>query len=105
MVSVPTVEAQVFLPCKTTKDCEYLHCSSGTGQCIKSQCQCSGSLTRKHKIDNLKPTKYAQTCKVTSDCDPSMKPSCVSGSAEADDTFGSLQIVNHLNAHHICSCN
>ncbi|RID75945.1 hypothetical protein BRARA_B02955 [Brassica rapa] len=80
MVSIPTVEAQVFLPCKTAKDCEYLHCSSGTGQCVKSQCQCSGSLTRKAKIDSFKTTSYAQTCKVTSDCDPSMKRSCVSGS-------------------------
>ncbi|CAN7002510.1 hypothetical protein Bca4012_051844 [Brassica carinata] len=80
MVSIPTVEAQVFLPCKTTKDCEYLHCSSGTGQCVKSQCQCSGSLTRTAKIDGFKTTSYAQTCKVTSDCDPRMKPSCLSGS-------------------------
>ncbi|CAH8334813.1 unnamed protein product [Eruca vesicaria subsp. sativa] len=78
MVSVPTAEAQVFLPCKTSRDCGYLHCSSGTGHCVKSQCQCSDSMTA--KSDNFKPTNYAQPCNKTSDCDPRYEPICVTGS-------------------------
>ncbi|ESQ32938.1 hypothetical protein EUTSA_v10005651mg [Eutrema salsugineum] len=80
MVSTPTAKAQISHPCKTTKDCEYLHCSSGTPLCVKRQCQCSVSVTRQAKIDNLITMSNEQTCKSTSDCDPHMKTTCVSGS-------------------------
>ncbi|EOA25908.1 hypothetical protein CARUB_v10019289mg [Capsella rubella] len=41
MVSLPTAAAQINLPCKTDKDCEYLHCSSGTPLCVRGQCTCT----------------------------------------------------------------
>ncbi|KAG7558689.1 hypothetical protein ISN45_Aa05g003240 [Arabidopsis thaliana x Arabidopsis arenosa] len=80
MVTTQTAEAQIFLPCVTTKDCEYLHCSSGTALCVNRQCQCSRSSTHQTKLDNLKTMDYAKKCKWTQDCDPRMRFTCVSGS-------------------------
>ncbi|XP_010425191.1 PREDICTED: defensin-like protein 295 [Camelina sativa] len=78
MVTMPTtVEAQIFLPCRTTVDCDYLHCSSGTALCVNRQCQCT---THQTKLDNLKKMDHAKKCKLTKDCDPRMRFTCVSGS-------------------------
>ncbi|ESQ32939.1 hypothetical protein EUTSA_v10005337mg [Eutrema salsugineum] len=80
-VRIPNAEAQIFLPCQTTKDCEYLHCSSGTPLCVNKQWQCTISLTHQAKLDNLKnPMTHAQTCKSTNDCDPRMRFTCASRS-------------------------
>ncbi|CAH8266687.1 unnamed protein product [Arabidopsis lyrata] len=54
MVSIPTAEAQIFLPCKTNKDCEYFHCSSGTPLCIMRQCTCTISSTHQAKLENYR---------------------------------------------------
>ncbi|CAH2045530.1 unnamed protein product [Thlaspi arvense] len=78
MVSIPTAEAQVFLPCNTTKDCEYVHCSSGSALCVNRQCQCPS--THQPKLDNFNTMRQARRCKLTSDCDPRMRYTCVSGS-------------------------
>ncbi|KAG7558690.1 hypothetical protein ISN45_Aa05g003250 [Arabidopsis thaliana x Arabidopsis arenosa] len=90
MVRIPTANAEVFLPCKTTDDCEnlscsgdeceYLPCSGRPALCIKGQCKCTVSLTHQAKLDNLRKMNDAKTCKQTSDCDPRMRYSCVSGS-------------------------
>ncbi|CAN8232056.1 unnamed protein product [Cochlearia groenlandica] len=73
-----SIEAQISLPCKTTKDCEYFHCSSGTTSlCVKRQCQCS----QQAKVNDQKTEQsYEKKCKLTSDCDPRMRSTCVSGS-------------------------
>ncbi|CAN8266558.1 unnamed protein product [Cochlearia groenlandica] len=75
------VDAQIFLPCKTTKDCEYLHCSSGTPLCVKRQCTCTLAATlQQAKLNDQKTNSYRKKCKLTSDCDPRIRSTCVSGS-------------------------
>lgn len=80
MVSIASADAELVLPCKTTNDCENLPCSGRPPLCIKGQCRCTPSLAHQAKLDNLRTMENAKTCKQTSDCDPSMKYSCVSGS-------------------------
>nr|VDD26009.1 unnamed protein product [Brassica oleracea] len=72
-MSVAKAGAKIFLPCKTTKDCEYLRCSSGTPLC-NGQCQCTISSTHEARLDDLETKKNnAKTCKLTTDCDPRIR--------------------------------
>ncbi|KAF8097176.1 hypothetical protein N665_0293s0026 [Sinapis alba] len=77
-MSIPKTRAQIFLACKTMKDCEYLNCSNGTPLCLNGQCQCTISSTH----DDIKRMKKnnGKTCKLTTDCDPRMNFTCVSKS-------------------------
>ncbi|KAL1208182.1 putative defensin-like protein [Cardamine amara subsp. amara] len=50
LVSVPGVEAQLIIPCKTSAQCKSIRCSSGSAQCVNSQCQCPS-------LDHVYPTK------------------------------------------------
>ncbi|XP_023639128.1 defensin-like protein 296 [Capsella rubella] len=80
MVSIPAADAELVYPCKTTYDCENFPCSGRSSQCIKGQCRCTTLLTNQAKLENQRTMDNAQTCKLTSDCDPRMKYSCPSGS-------------------------
>ncbi|CAH2045536.1 unnamed protein product [Thlaspi arvense] len=71
-------EAQVYLPCHTQRDCVQIHCYGLPSFCINKQCVCPQ--THQAKLDSLKTMSNAQTCKLTSDCDPRMRSTCVSGS-------------------------
>ncbi|CAN7020409.1 unnamed protein product [Brassica rapa subsp. trilocularis] len=52
LVSVPGVEAQLIIPCKTAADCKSkLFCSNGSPQCVVRQCQCA----------SVKPVKLMRT--------------------------------------------
>ncbi|CAN6856182.1 unnamed protein product, partial [Brassica oleracea] len=86
-----TMVSGQFQHCTTIRDCTInLLCKIGeTEQCFDNQCKCAPTpqIQVKLKSKNLKTTNCAQTCKVTSDCDPSMKPSCVSGSYICFNTF------------------
>ncbi|XP_018438790.1 defensin-like protein 295 [Raphanus sativus] len=80
-MSIPKAGAQLFLPCKTTKDCEYYYCSSGRPLCVSTQCQCTISSTHEARLDDIKTKKNnAKACKLTTDCDPRMKFTCASRS-------------------------
>ncbi|AEC05786.1 Defensin-like protein 296 [Arabidopsis thaliana] len=80
MVCIPTATAELVLPCKTTYDCVNLPCLGRPPLCINGQCKCTTTLTHQAKLDNLRTMNDAKTCKYTSDCDPRMRYSCVSGS-------------------------
>ncbi|XP_018515307.2 LOW QUALITY PROTEIN: putative defensin-like protein 298 [Brassica rapa] len=52
LVSVPGVEAQLIITCKTAADCKSkLFCSNGSPQCVVRQCQCA----------SVKPVKLMRT--------------------------------------------
>ncbi|VVB04040.1 unnamed protein product [Arabis nemorensis] len=75
IVSVPTTEAQIFLPCKTTKECEYLQCTKGLiAKCVNGQCKCSNPQA---KLNNLKFVNPGGECTSTSQCNPHMSVTCV----------------------------
>ncbi|KAF3571140.1 hypothetical protein F2Q69_00060826 [Brassica cretica] len=42
LVSVPGVEAQLIVPCKTSPaECKSMRCSNGSAQCVNRQCHCA----------------------------------------------------------------
>ncbi|XP_010429509.1 PREDICTED: putative defensin-like protein 298 [Camelina sativa] len=72
LASIPSVEAQLIVPCKTTEQCKSIRCSNGSAQCVNKQCQCP-SVKQIYSMN----VKTAVSCKMVSDCFAS--PQCPDG--------------------------